>query len=265
MGLQRLEGGDWLELRHPQVEAQRAEKNRLMRTESADLFALETGVDDRAVEDAVAELGQEITAEFKRQEVPVPSPDPTSHAVHPLDKAARLVREDLCLHLEREGHPILVAGSVCFPTRWTLAEKIGRPLDLVHGPVPGYADELALKVRQFMTRIRPGPGVWRRNWSIMPTDRLSLPGHHNEYLPTALAPGELYYRTERQTLRRLPATEAAVFTIAIDITPFPQLDPDFAKELADEIDGLPADFLAYKGLDHRPDVVPYLRSLSAER
>ena len=265
MGLQRLEGGDWLELQHPQVEAQRAEKNRLMRTESADLFALETGVDDRAVEDAVAELGQEITAEFERQSMSVPPPDPTSPPVHPLDKAARLVREDLCLHLERDGHPVLVAGSVCFPTRWTLGEKIGRPLDLVHGPVPGYADELALKVRQFMSRIRPGPGVWRRNWSIMPTDRLSLPGHHNEYLPTALAPGELFYRTERQTLRRLPATEAVVFTIAIDITPFPQLDPEFADQLADEIDGLPADFLAYKGLDRRPDVVPYLRSLSAER
>ncbi len=265
MGLQRLEGGDWLELRHPQAEAQRAEKNRLMRSEAHDLFALETGVDDRAVVDAVAELGREIIAEFGRQGVPLPPPDPTSPPVHPLDEAARLVREDLCLHLEREGHPVLVAGSVCFPTRWTLAEKIGRPLDLVHGPVPGYADELALKVRQFMSRIRPGPGVWRRNWSIMPTDRLSLPGHHNEYLPTALAPGELFYRTERQTLRRLPATAAVVFTIAIDITPFPQLDPDFADQLADEIDGLPADFLSYKGLDHRPDVVPYLRSLSAER
>ncbi|MDA3039182.1 MAG: DUF3445 domain-containing protein, partial [Actinomycetota bacterium] len=176
-----------------------------------------------------------------------------------------LVREDLCVHLERDGHPVLVAGSVCFPTRWTLAEKIGRPLDLVHAPVPGYADELALKVRQFMTRIRPGPGVWRRNWSIMPTGRLSLPGHHDEYLPATNAPDQLYYRTERQTLRRLPTTAAVIFTIAIDVTPLPLLEAELARHLADEIEGLPTDFRAYKGLERRSDVVPYLRLISADR
>ena len=31
----------------------------------------------------------------------------------------------------------LVAGCVCFPSSWCLAEKIGRPLSVIHDPVPG--------------------------------------------------------------------------------------------------------------------------------
>jgi dimethylamine monooxygenase subunit A len=257
MGLTRLEGGDWLELDHPDADAQRRAKVELMADAPEDHMVIEQGPDEHRIHAAAAELGVEIGREFERQGHPRPAPEKT---LHPLDAAARLVREDLVLHLERDGAVVVVAGSVCFPTRWTLAEKVGRSLDVVHGPVPGYAETLAGKVGQFMLRLKPGPGVWRRNWSIMPTGAWSLPGHHNEHLPTSEGPEGLWYRTERQTLRRLTESGAVVFTIAIDVTPLPQLDPATAADLADRIDALPDGFRTYKGLDRRPDVTAYLRS-----
>ena len=39
--------------------------------------------------------------------------------------------------------PVFTAGVLCFPSRWRLMEKIGKPLSAVHGPVPLYADRLA--------------------------------------------------------------------------------------------------------------------------
>lgn len=257
MGLHRLGGADWLELDHPLTAAQVDAKVRLMQTQADELLVIETGSARNAIDEASAELAEEVAAEFVRQGRRAPRLEP---GLHQLDAVARTVREDLCLHLEREGQPHLVAGSVCFPTRWILAEKVGRPIDLVHGPVPGYADALAEKVRLFMRRIPPGPGVWRRNWSIVPTGAWSLPGHHGEFLPMTEDPRDLFYRTERQTLRRLPRTGAVIFTIGVDVAAFPTLEPSLAHALADEIDRLPDDFAQYKGLHHRTDVVPYLRS-----
>ena len=86
--------------------------------------------------------------------------------LHPLDAAGRLVQEDLCLMVLRDGAPHLDAASLCFPSYWRLADKLGRPMTDVHGPVAHYGDELAAKVDTFLQRLRPERPVWRRNWSI---------------------------------------------------------------------------------------------------
>ncbi len=58
--------------------------------------------------------------------------------LHPLDLAGRLVQEDLCL-MRRDGAEWrLAAASLCFPSRWRLAEKLGKPLAGIHEPVALY-------------------------------------------------------------------------------------------------------------------------------
>ena len=48
----------------------------------------------------------------------------------PLARAARLVPEDLCLmRADDGGRYVLAAAALCFPTRWRLAEKLGRPIE----------------------------------------------------------------------------------------------------------------------------------------
>ena len=32
----------------------------------------------------------------------------------------------------------LAVASLCFPSSWSAAEKFGRPVDEIHGPVPGF-------------------------------------------------------------------------------------------------------------------------------
>ena len=95
--------------------------------------------------------------------------------LHPLDAAGRLVQEDLCLMVLRDGAPHLDAASLCFPSYWRLADKLGRPMADVHGPVAHYADELAAKVDTFLQRLRPERPVWRRNWSIHDDPTYFLP------------------------------------------------------------------------------------------
>ncbi len=179
-------------------------------------------------------------------------------SLHPLDAAGRRVQEDLCVLVLRDGRPHLDAASLCFPSYWCLAEKIGRPLSEVHGPVPHYADALAAKVDGFIARLRPGHMVWRRNWSIHDDPRYFLP--HSD------GPGgdELYLRSERQVLRRLHSTDAVLFTIRTQQVPLHCVveRPDIGARMADAIDAWSTALVAYKGGHGAVRARDWLRSQS---
>jgi hypothetical protein len=168
--------------------------------------------------------------------------DPT---LHPLDAAGRLVQEDLCLLVLRDGDVYLDAASLCFPSYWRLSEKLGRPIDVVHGAVPGYGAELAGRVGAFIRRLKPGRPVWRRNWSIHDDPAYFLPGPN----PQAAASDDLYLRSEHQTLRRLPGTDAVLFTIRTQQVPLSAVidHGDLAARMAAVIEGWPPDIVDYKG------------------
>lgn len=167
--------------------------------------------------------------------------------LHPLDAAGRLVQEDLCLMVLRDGAPHLDAASLCFPSYWRLADKLARPMAAVHAPVAHYGTELATKVDTFLQRLRPDRPVWRRNWSVHDDPSYFLPG------PTPLRdvvpPEGLYLRSERQTLRRLTRADAVLFTIRTQQVPLAVLAerPDVAHRLAEAIGHWSPELAAYKG------------------
>jgi hypothetical protein len=145
-----------------------------------------------------------------------PSADGSTDPLHPLDQAGRLVQEDLCLLFGRDGHHVLDAGSVCFPSHWRLSEKLGRSLAEIHRPVHHYDVELEARVDRFFERLRPERPVVRRNLSIHSHDDLFRPEPHES--PASFAPDraglpQVWLRSERQTLLRLPETDAVLFTI----------------------------------------------------
>ncbi|MDA9194024.1 DUF3445 domain-containing protein, partial [Alphaproteobacteria bacterium] len=95
--------------------------------------------------------------------------------LHPLDRAARLVPEDLLLlapfavaatddTTAVKWH--LMAASLCFPAHWVLAEKMGKPLAAIHDPVPHYDERLAGPVDRFFDKMTIGPISARMNWSL---------------------------------------------------------------------------------------------------
>jgi dimethylamine monooxygenase subunit A len=162
--------------------------------------------------------------------------------LHPLDAAGRLVQEDLCVLVLRDGAPHLDAASLCFPSYWRLADKLSHPLADVHGPVPHYADELATKVDGFLRRLAPGRMVWRRNWSIHDDPTYFLPA------PTNGGDG-LYLRSERQVLRRLETPDTVLFTIRTQQVPLEALAqrPDIARRMAAAIAAWSPELTEYKG------------------
>lgn len=167
--------------------------------------------------------------------------------LHPLDAAGRLVQEDLCLMVQRDGAPHLDAASLCFPSYWRLADKLGRPMTDVHGPVAHYGDELATKVDTFLQRLRADRPVWRRNWSIHDNPSYFLPDPTPPYVGTA--PEGLHLRSERQTLRRLTSADVVLFTIRTQQVPLTVLAerPGVAHRMAAAIEAWSPDLAAYKG------------------
>lgn len=173
----------------------------------------------------------------------------------PLELAGRLVQEDLCLIQDSEDGPLLTAAVLCFPSRWRLHEKLGRPLAAVHGPVPLYADRLARPVDRFMRHIKLGHIASRLNWSLLDDPALFQPGGKwrsaaDATITEANAGARLFVRVERQTLRRLPASDAVLFSIRVHNYPLPAIAarPEIAARLAAAVRALPDEIAHYKSL-----------------
>jgi hypothetical protein len=181
-------------------------------------------------------------------------------ALHPLDAAGRLVQEDLCLLVERDGAPHLDAASLCFPSYWRLRDKLGRPLAEVHDPVAHYAEELAAKVDRFITRLPADRPVGRRNWSIHDDPTYWLPAATPEHRVDP--PDGLWLRSERQTLRRLSTPGTVLFTIRTQQVPVAVLAqrPDLARRMATAISAWSPALVAYKGHHGALAAVPWLRT-----
>ncbi len=148
-------------------------------------------------------------------------PDANAEAKHPLERAASLVQEDLCLIHLRDGTWHLDAASLCFPSRWLLADKIGRPLLGVHAKVDGYDAALSERVNRAFDHLLSRPDdrpVWRRNWFVHPIPDRFQPGRLVDGDPLVgadRAMDNLWVRSERQILRRVLDPDWAVFSIRI--------------------------------------------------
>lgn len=170
-----------------------------------------------------------------------------------LRDAALHVAEDLCvLQPEGDSH-VLTAAALAFPTDWHLADKLGRPLDAIHAPIDGYAEKLAAGVAHFFHTLQPGPIFTRANWFVVETDALRYlvegPAEARFAHVTADNAGDtLFVRCERQTLRRLPASGAVLFTIGIYIAPLGTLAPALARDLVAVIAGLPSGEARRRGI-----------------
>ncbi len=184
-----------------------------------------------------------------------PSSTPSGAGIDPLERAGRLVQEDLCVIENSDDGPLFTAAVLCFPSRWRLMDKIGKPLSAVHGPVPLYADRLARPVDRFMRHLQPGHIASRLNWSLLDDPALFQPGGKwrvdgASHITAENAGSRVFLRVERQTLRRLPASGAVLFGIRVHVYPLEQaIDRlDRAADLAEAVRALPAEVQHYKSL-----------------
>jgi dimethylamine monooxygenase subunit A len=272
MGLRRTDEDGWL-WPDDQRPAQLEERRRLLAERRDEVVHIGPGT-----EAAGAEVLSLVRAWLAAHDLaPELEPgsgatsEPTDAAGEPdLVTAARLVQEDLCLMVPRatpDGsvRHHLDAAVLCFPSHWRLADKAGRPADVIHGPVPGYRADLAERVDRYLERLRPGVIGVRRNWSVHDSPDLFAPDPPPS--PRGVDVDEvatgLWLRSERQTLRALDAG-GVLFTIRVQQVPFGALTarPDVAAALAARIDDQPAVLTAMNGLaPHAEAVLTWLRTV----
>jgi dimethylamine monooxygenase subunit A len=239
-----------------------AERRRLLETAHGDVFA-STPVSDAARQEAqdliVAALTLHHPDWFSRDGTMLRNhltgESWSRGLVDPLELAGRLVQEDLCLIQNGDDGPIFTAGVLCFPSRWRLMDKIGKPLSAVHGPVPLYADRLAAPVDRFMRHLKPGHIASRLNWSLLDDPALFQPGGKWRVdsvsdITAQNAGSRVFLRVERQTLRRLPMTKAVLFGIRVHVYALEQVvdGPGRALALTEAVRALPTEIQHYKSL-----------------
>lgn len=219
VGLRRISSDEWLvfDERTPAELAMRA----ALIEDHPETVMLESGFDDAAYEllDLVSHAAGHAT---------LAAADGRSALV----TSALLATEDQCLLASQNGEWRLVGGSLVFPNHWSLSDKIGGSLSVIHGPVEGYEEMLAARVVSFFDRMGTDSISMRRNWFVHDNDRYFLPKPKDGPIQIAAvdnasvnnAPvnnasvnrgliAALTIRSERQTLRRLPRSGAVVFTI----------------------------------------------------
>lgn len=172
---------------------------------------------------------------------------------------ASIIGEDLVVLAREDDQWKIVAGAVIFPSRWRLSEKIGKGMDAVHQPVPGYQGALAPYMTATFDKITVDRPVWRKNWSLHSTSDLHQPISIHE----AAEPENYWWRTERQTLTRSAIGDFLYFTIRNRAEILSQIkeDGDASVAFAQTLESFTPETIEYKGLqrDHQA-IIDFLRS-----
>jgi hypothetical protein len=200
--------------------------------------------------DLYAVDGDALTVRALGRSFPL-TPPADANAEDLLSTVALWLQEDLCL-LAPTAPVTIIAGSVCFPSRWNLPEKFGQASPAIHAPVPQFATTIGPAAHSFLERLTVEKPIWRLNWTLHDSATLfaphPVPGRDDLTPANVLA--NVFLRVERQTLRRLPVTGAVVFTIRTHLNPI--LDaiptPETTRLLLQTLELLPAEVATYRGM-----------------
>ena len=144
---------------------------------------------------------------------------------NPLELLSYLAPDDFCLLEEFNDDYRFVAGSVCAPTWWDLAEKIGRPMREVHAPIEKLEEKIGRMIRHFFSNLKVDDYFQRANWFLFTNSNLCVfKSNYNENkdingLNIDNIEDNLYLRCERQSFRKLKNTKNIVFGIKIYVSP----------------------------------------------
>lgn len=189
-------------------------------------------------------------------------PGPARSDLPPLYAAARRTSDDLCLMQKIDGEWRLTALSLSAGSFFKAGEVVGKSLAELHGPVNGFGGRFLTRVQRIFEGLRPDLILERRNWTVLNTPELHTPdsapirARIGEIEP-AEAGRALSLRVERQTLRRLPRTGGALFTIRVWVGPLATVaeDPARLAAFATAWRSATPDFRDYKRFDLYDDLV----------
>ncbi|MCJ1322123.1 mannosyltransferase [Xylographa vitiligo] len=187
----------------------------------------------------------------------------------PMQMAARMVQDDLAIMFEKsDGQYYLLAGSILLAGFWRLEDKWQMPLSEIHtsGDVPGFKQKLEKAMLNFFRRLQPNSPVLRNNYFIQVDDNLawsdSIGPEDDDHIGWNTAAKNKaienhWFRSERQSLRRLPRSGGVVFTIRTYFHPIIEIaqQPYVPGRLASAIRSWGDDVARYKGRERYQDVL----------
>jgi hypothetical protein len=224
-GLSPLDPAAWVAC-DADFAAQAAERDALLADPDDETVAALPGAEDALAEFRAALLAHLATrAGWAVETDALRRPDGATVALSAptLTLAGRATQDDFLLMAPGGEEYRLIAGVLCFPSRWSLQQKLGRRLTDIHGPVPYYAEELAARVNRVFAALAPERPVWRVNWLASPMGALRLLMREGERRKPAADLTRFWLRTERQTLVKLPRTGVVAFGVKTTLTPFDDL------------------------------------------
>jgi len=246
MGVRGLRDGPWL-IRDSLTDQELELKTQLL-AEHDSLILLADGWDH-----AVSELLDVMEVEAQ------------GSGLEMLDAACRTVAEDVLLMANDGSKWSLVGGWLVFPNQWSIADKMGKSLALIHDPIDGYGEMLQEKADTFFDRLGTTRIFWRRNWFFHDDGGFFQPEKMtNRPLHDAVDASQLVIRSEYQTLRRLPETDVIVFTVKTQVAPIAEMRerPDLAASVVSFLRSATERALANKDADGRHDaIIDYLSPL----
>ncbi|KAK6456043.1 HRQ family protein 3 [Scheffersomyces xylosifermentans] len=194
---------------------------------------------------------------------------------YPLWYVTKLAKEDFYIVKKSpvdEKH-YLVAAAVPFPGgSFDVHQKVGCNLDVIHSEVPYYKEKLQKSMERWFNRMKSNEPVERASWYISWDHKLKINNVYQipKYVPNQEAdlsstdPKEFNVRVERQTLRRLPRSQAIIFTnhpifYSIEEMKDEPLVPSLIKKIIFEA---PKDIIKYKNFEvFRNHISDYLEGL----
>lgn len=187
----------------------------------------------------------------------------------PMEMCARLTQDDLAIMIEKpDGQYYLLAGAILLAGFWRLSDKFGMPLSEIHtsGDVPQFREKLERGMMSFFRRIKPETMYARNNYFLQVDDQLgwssSIGDEDSETVSWNTAEKNKgiehhYFRSERQTLRRLPKSGGVVFTIRTYFHPITEITEEeyVPGRLASAVRSWGNDVSVYKGKEKYKDVL----------
>ena len=271
MGLRSIQPEEWIELDNdfPKYHAEKAARiqeraSKCVRTHpSAYPAAMEL------LQELVDYLPARYPTLYKRTPVGIEnlwSGESFNILEHPLREdpmaiCARLVQDDLALMIEgSDGQYYLLAGAVLLAGFWRLSDKYGMCLSDIHtsGDVLHFKEKLETGMMKFFSRLKCESFYTRNNYFIQVDDSLpwswSIGGEDEPTVSWSTAPKDKpidqhYFRSERQSLRRLPKTGAICFTIRTYFHPVTNLAQEayVPGRLASAVRSWDGNVAVYKG------------------
>jgi hypothetical protein len=178
-----------------------------------------------------------------------------------LDALGRSWEPDFVI-LDRAAPHEVQGGCVCFPSGWSLREKIGKSLFLTHAPVPRLNDDLSANISKLLSRIEVGQFFQRSNWGLTGSAQFDQhPRHEIPAISASADPSGVYLRIEWQVLTAI-SPAALLFGIRVFHVPVEEVkeSPSLAGRLATNLETMPEAVAQYKRLDQcREILVCYLR------